>query len=94
MKTKIAAVGFAAALSLASFSGAVADKPDQPGKSHLKEYVCHATGSESNQYVIIHINDSAVDSPHLADPGHNKPSGNPDGVLVGTGETAACDFPE
>lgn len=74
MKIKLAAAGFAAAMSLAGISGALAAKPADPGNQG-KTTICHATASEKNPYVVITISNSAVASPHLADPGHNKNGG-------------------
>jgi len=89
MKTKLAAVGFAAALSLATISGAMAAKPEQPGQSHLKEYVCHATASETNPWVLIHVSVAASGTPHVANPGHNK-NGGDDYIVDDPGEGFEC----
>jgi len=68
MKTKLAAVGFAAALSLATISGAMAAKPDDSGNPK-KQYVCHYTASEKNPVVIINVGNAAVPA-HVDSPSH------------------------
>ena len=68
MKTKLAAAGFAAALALATISGALAAKPDDSGNEN-KQYVCHFTASEKNPVVIINVGNAAVPA-HVDTPSH------------------------
>lgn len=66
---------FAVALAGIFASVALADKPPQPGASHEKVTLCHATGSSKNPFVEITVNFNSVeDAQHIG--GHGGHSGD------------------
>ena len=55
MRLKIISVAFASAIAVSSVGAAFA-APDP------KIYICHATGSDSNPFVLIHVSANAIDA--------------------------------
>lgn len=59
--TGVALLGLSAALFVAKAPASGTAQPTQPGASHEKVTICHATGSATNPYVEITVNFNSIE---------------------------------